>query len=574
MITDVKNVQYLIGLLKQYNISHLVLSAGTKNVPFVHSVENDPFFHCYSVVDERSAAFFALGLIQQLQEPVVISCTSGTATCNYLSAVSEAFYRKLPLIVVTSDRHPYYLNQAEEQMIPQQFLYERVCKKSVNLPVVKDSEDEWYCKRVLNEALLEVTQRCSGPVHINMPLEGSEQEFHTEKLPYVRKWERLRLSDSMEKWAEKAEKLKQAKRVLVIYGQSNPISKDETRQIENFFRKYNCIIAVDQLSNLHCEGALETFFASRTIVKEEFGKYLPDIVITVNGNYLSYIRTFLKANANSFEHWVVCEDGEPVDPFKSLSTIFECSTQYFFKVFAELSKDNISQNSYYDLWKKLIEQTKFPEVPFSDLYAVQQLITRIPANSILNLSNSSSVRIAQHFKLDDSVSVYCNRGTNGIDGSLSTFVGQTAVVDQLSFMIIGDLSFFYDMNALWNNHVKKNARIMLNNNGGATIFHFNIGKDAIPTLDKHTAAEHYAIAKNWVESRGFRYLTASNKEEFDKALPEFLKADSEQPIFFEVFTDKVENAKLLRWVYNSNKSGTAKAKDIAKNTLKKFLVKK
>ncbi len=549
-------VKQLVSLLKQHGISHIVLSPGNRNVPIVHSVENDPFFTCYNITDERSAAFFALGLINELQKPVAICCTSGTAVCNYVSAVSEAFYRKMPLLVITADRNPYYLNQNEDQMVPQSALLSPVCKKSVSLPIDEEEKDNSYSNRLLNEAFLALDHHGKGPVHINIPIEANLAVFEETEIPSVRKIERHDISDS---WQSMADKLKSAKRVLVIYGQSAPATEKLKKDIESFARKYNCVIATDHISNLHCFGAVNTFSVSRFITADKFAEICPDIVITVNGNYVSYIRGLLKSNNKAFSHWLVSESGEVADPFHTLSDIFECSTEHFFKTFAKNGGEDID-NTYLAAWKALDEKVILPEFEYSDIYAVQRLMQNIPDHSILHLANSSSVRLAQHFPVKETVAVYCNRGTNGIDGSMSSFIGQAAISKKLSFLLIGDLSFFYDMNALWNRYVGSNVRILLNNNEGAGIFHFIIGEKKISTLNKNTAAEHFATAKGWVESVGFRYLCATNKEELDEAMREFTARESDKPIFLEVFTKKDEDAHVLSEFYGSKKQETLKDK--------------
>ncbi|MFW6016404.1 MAG: 2-succinyl-5-enolpyruvyl-6-hydroxy-3-cyclohexene-1-carboxylic-acid synthase [bacterium] len=571
MYSDIKNVQILISLLKEYNIKHLVLSPGNRNVPFVHSVENDPFFECYSIVDERSAAFFALGLIQELRKPVAVSCTSGTSICNYTSAVSEAYYQKIPLVVIAADRNPYYLNQQENQMIPQKEILGSICKKSVQLPMIKNEKDFRYCQRLVNEALLEINHNGYGPVHINIPIEEEILSFSTKTLPNTRLIKRLVRSDSDILWMNKVEELKRSNRILIIYGQSITLNSKERDIIEKFTEKYNCIIAVDHLSNLRCKGSVETFNISRIISQDAFENLLPEIVITMNGNYVSYVRGLLKGYKGRFKHWIVSEDGLVADSLESLTDIIECSSSYFFEFFTENAGKNIKENIYYNEWAEMANNIEIPEFPYSDIYAVQKLMEKIPSNSLLHLANSSSVRLAQHFSLDGSITVYCNRGTNGIDGSMSSFIGQASVSNRLSFLLIGDLSFFYDMNAIWNRYAGNNIRILLNNNAGAGIFHFNIGINKVSTLDKHTAVEHTAVAKGWVESMGFKYISARNKKEFDQNLPIFMDDTSDKPIIFEVFTNKEEDANILHNFYDINRSVKDKAIKVAKRAIKSIL---
>ena len=303
--------------------------------------------------------------------------------------------------------------------------------------------------------------------------------------------------------------------------------------------------------------------------EEQIEKLMPEIVINVNGNYLSNLKAKLKANKKRFRSWLISEEGVVEDQFKNLTDIFECTSIEFLDKMQNLAGDVKNDKSYLKTWKEEVQKFEIPdELEYSNLYTVKKLFEKIPENAILNLANSTTPRISNLFDLNKNVPVYCNRGTNGIDGSMSAFIGQSAVTDKLSFLVIGDLSFFYDMNALWNRYVGKNIRIMLNNNEGATLFHFNQGLKQLPTLNNTIAAEHFAKAKGWVESQGFKYLSASNKEEFDKNLEEFVKDNSDTPVFFEVFTDKAKDAEELHKLYEENKDMKTKIKQEIRKIIK------
>jgi 2-succinyl-5-enolpyruvyl-6-hydroxy-3-cyclohexene-1-carboxylate synthase len=563
-----KNAQILIALLKKYSIRDFVISAGTRHIPVVFSIEEDDFFNCYSVVDERSAGFFALGLIEKLKRPVCIICTSGTAAANYVSAANEAFYQQLPLVILTSDRHPYYLNQQEEQCIPQLNLYKDVCKKIVNLPIVRDEKDFWYCSRLVNEALLELEHRNRGPVHINFPIDDNypiEQgtfRFEEENLPEVIKINRLTLEEPLSMWKEKARFLKE-KKVLIIYGQNGVISEEEIKTIESFCEKFNCLIATDHISNLHCAGSLNTFVLNILQTQADFKEVCPDIVITMHGNSLSSIKKKCLAMSKSFQHWHVSRDGEISDPFRCMTDIIECSPKKFFEIFDELVDDKLTERQYFNCWMtqylNKISITDETELKYSSVYAVKGLLSNLPKDSLLHISNSSNVRIASCFPIDNSIEVFCNRGTCGIDGSMSSFVAQAYISECLCFLTIGDLSFFYDMNALWNRYIGKNIRILVTNNAGGALFHTEYYKQikTFPNIDRHVAAEHNTSVRGWAEARGFKYLAAINKEEYDKALKIFLSV-SEQPIILEVFSDKEMDVKQLSTAVNSYRNGTTR----------------
>ncbi len=557
MYSSLKNVQVLVALLKKYDIKHIVISAGTRHTPLVYSVEHDPFFKTYSVVDERSASFFALGMIEELREPVAVCCTSGTAAANYVSAANEAFYQQLPLLLLTADRNHYYMFQQEEQMIPQEGLYSSVCKKVVTLPHVRDEKDFWYCSRICNEALMELRHGEDGPVHINFIVENDYPilqgivRFKEDTLPDVRKIERLTLEDSEDVWKQKANILKNAK-ILIVYGQHSPLDEDEIKVIETFAQKYNCVFSVDLLSNLHTSYTMPTYIMSRTLSKNEMKELCPDILITMNANSVTEIKNRMAQFTMQFEHWHVSAKGEVSDPFKCLPDVVECSPQTFFSKFAALAEGTLEHHTYYEMWKAFYEQigengsVNNELMSYSSMYATQQYLKNIPEGALLHIANSNSIRLANYFDVNKSVVIYGNRGAHGIDGSMSAFIGQAHVSQKLSFLLIGDLSFFYDMNALWNQYVGNNIRILVCNNSGGAIFHTYPNTVNVPTLDDHIAAAHQTSVKEWAVSRGFSYLTADDKDSLDEALPKLLKTQSDCPIILEVFTDMEADAQAIR----------------------------
>lgn len=555
MYSSLRNVQILVALLKKYEVKNIVISAGTRHTPLVHSVEQDDYFKTYSVVDERSASFFAIGLIEELREPVAICCTSGTAAANYVSAANEAFYQQLPLLILTADRNHYYMFQQEEQMIPQENLYSSVCKRVVTLPHVRDEKDFWYCSRICNEALLELRHGEYGPVHINFivendyPLHQGIVRFEQQNLPDVRKIDRLTLEDSEEKWKNKAQLLKKSK-ILIVYGQYGVLNSKDMENLEKFARNYNCVFSVDLLSNLKTDYSVPTFTMCRTLNGPEIEKLCPDILITMNAHSISDIKLRMAQSKDKFMHWHVSAKGEVSDPFKCLPDVIECSPNKFFEKFAELSKEE-SKHTYYEEWKAEYKKIGLngslneEPLPYSSLYATQQFVKNIPEKSLLHIANSNSIRLANYFDVKPNITVYGNRGAHGIDGSMSAFIGQAHISGRPSFLLIGDLSFFYDMNALWNRYVGNNVRILVCNNSGGAIFHSYPNTTNIPTLDEHIAAQHKTSIKGWVTSRGFKYLCANSKDEFNDAFGEFMDLDIESPVVLEVFTDKEVDAQCI-----------------------------
>lgn len=573
MYSNVKNVQLLVAMLKAKKVKNIVVSAGTSHDAIARSLECDDYFKTYNIVDERSAAFFALGLIQELNETVAIVCTAGTAAVNYLTGVTEASRRNLPLVVITADKNPYYYNQFEDQMVDQINLFKSVVKHTVSLPMIKDDKDRWYCERLLNEAFLEINHHGTGPVHINIPIEEGMfaigDTFTTKELPKIKVIERLDVSSDLNKWEEKFRSLKN-KKILIVYGQDYNVTQSRIEKLEKIFRNYNCLISTEKLSNLHCEGAIEMSKVSRMMtVSGEFEQICPDVVISLAGSVAWDGKFALKSNNKKFENWLVSEFGMVQDFYRNLTNIFECSIDEFLEKMSNYEIDE--KNDYYNLCKNLDAKFELPNFEYSNLYVTQKLMNNIPKDSILNLANSSTIRLAQYFDNDPSIKIYCNRGIHGIDGCMSTFIGQSAVTDKLSFLIIGDLTFFYDMNALWNRYVGKNVRIMLVNNSGAALFHFNQGLQKYPTLNENVAADHNATAKGWTESRGFKYLSSTNKEEFDKNLVEFVNPNSDKPIILEVFTKKEEDARLQHEFFEYNLPDSEKLKRNIKSVIKKAI---
>ncbi len=549
MYTNLINVQIIISLLKQYNIKHLVLSPGTRNAPLVHSIETDPFFTCYSIVDERSAAYFALGLSEAIGEPVGFSCTSSTAACNYLPAIQEAYERKIPLIALTADRDWRRLYQMEDQMIDQVNMYTGYVKKSVNLPIVKDSDDVWFCERSVNEALLELERAETGPIQINFQV-SNMGDYSVQELPKYRKINRIRNIDSLEIEEYYRSELKAKSKILVICGQHYSAASNLKEQLEIFSDKYNAVVSYDYFSNIQSDRFLKTVLVTEAMDSRELEEYLPDLVITIGLHVWSFIKYKLQRYAGKFEHWSVSPNGEIKDGLKSLTNIFECEPEIFFQKMNNTNSvtDGIG---YYDLWKKRIDTVKYPDFGFTNFYIISEFTKRIPKDSLLHLSILNAVRLTNFNTIPEPVITFGNLGADGIDGALSTFLGQSSVHEKLSFLVIGDLSFMYDLNATLMN-LRSNQRILLINNFAGAEFHTNFGLEKMPTLNQHIAASHSTRFADWVEMMNVDYLSARNPQELDVALTQFVKPDN-RPILLEVFTDADTDAKTLKAFYALNR---------------------
>ena len=566
MYTELKNYQLIIAMLKKYGVKHLVLSAGSRNVPFVHSVEQDSYFKCYSVVDERSAGYFAIGLAQELNEPVLISCTASTASCNYYPPVAEAFYQNVPLIILTSDRDPQMLGQREDQMINQVDMFKRHTRKSVNLPIIHNSDDEYYCERLLNEALLELNHKGQmGPVHINVPMNSYNKSFIVNKLPEVKKIDRICYEDNDVIWKTKYEQLKNTNKIMIMCGQKNKVSKRLNDAIAKFEEKFNCIVAFDYMSNVNVDGFNTVMLMDNNYIDiPTFNNLLPEIIISFGGQVFSGLKSGMRNTTKKFEHWLIAEDGMVCDLFKGLKDIFECSPEFFFEKMCSFADSNMINNKeYHDLYEKAIDNIVIPELNYSGAYAIKKVVEAIPENSILHLSINDSIRLTNFFKLNKNISVYANIGTYGIDGCMSTFFGQiVANKNKQGYLIIGDLSYFYDMNSMKINSIADNAHILLINNHGGSEFYYN--KTWVDEKsDLHTTARHNTKAEGWVKENNFIYLSAHNKTEFDEIYKKFI--NSKKKVLFEVFTEMKSDADEIYNIYNYSKKHDIKT-DVMRTT--------
>ena len=571
MYTSIKNVQILISLLKEYNIRRIVISPGGNNIPIIHSVETDPFFTCYSVVDERSAAYFAMGLSQVSIEPIGILCTSGTAVCNYMPAVTEAYYQRVPLVVITSDRSPYLLNQLETQKIDQRTIFGSMVAKEVTLPIVKNDDDEWFCSRLINEAF--ISQKIAGnvPIHINVPTVGNVLEFNGDTLPSVSKID-LVTTDEMQDpnvLSKYVGIINKSNRILAVVGENYLESAELARNISTFCSYTSAVCLVDHMSNVEVPSAIPSYRIAETMTDEDFEELSPDLVITLGNNILSNnFKRFLRQKRKTIIHWSVDEAGEVRDVFKSLHAIFRCSSNYFFEHFnCNVNKKGI--NSYYEKWKAAYLNTKFDNLPFSSLSVIKKLAELIPSSSVVHTAILNSTRGMNLFNLKTNIKVFSNIGALGIDGCLSTLIGHSFATDNLCFLIIGDLSFFYDMNSIGIRGIRNNVRILLLNNEGGAEFHFNTGKNCVPTLNDYISVKHNKVAEGWVKSLGFEYIPVRIEEEVEPALLK-LTSESNKPICVELFTDMEKDAMVVKEAI-SNVVSTRSAKNKIKGSLKKIL---
>lgn len=572
-----KTFQVLIPLLKAHNIRHIVISPGSRMREFVIAVEEDSFFTTYNVTDERSASYFAMGISQELEVPVVIVCTSSTATTNYVPGVTEAFYQNVPILVLTGDRDPYMLGQQEDQMINQVGMYDRVVRKSVTLPIVKNDFDKWYAERLINEAILELDHHKKGPVHINVPVPAvvywSKDKEITE-YPSVKVINRYEISDAFTKQLENMRQvLSKKKKILVLAGQNT--STFDEHYLSEFFSKYNCIIHAEHMGNVACSGVLNIAGISEGIRKDAWDEFLPDLVISFHGTFAISRNLKETIRIKNCDHWLIDEEGQVIDAYRNLTSIFECTPNDFFRYFTETApRDAQNDKAYYHLWKNANDSAIEPSLPFSNVYAIHHFVKVLPPHSNLHLSILNSIRLSQYCKLPEDTKTYANVGTDGIDGCMSTFFGQACSTERECFLIIGDLSFFYDMNSLRIKHNRSNCHILLINNHGGNEFY---QQPIVPTTPQGLGASHKNSAKAWAESVGFKYLTAECESDFTTCLSEFVKPNQQAPVLFEIFTDQMidrESVFALKGAYSHATDKNAAVKDTVKAIIGESSVKK
>lgn len=552
MYTHIKGVQILISLLKQYNIRHVVLSPGTRNTALAGSIENDDFFSCYSTVDERSAGFLALGLSEALDAPVCVSCTAATATCNYLPAIKEAYERNIQLVALTADQNAYEMFHMEDQCIDQIDMFRGYVRCAVDVPKVLTDEDYWYSNRRMNEAFLELNHHVKGPIQINYHMSYGLDEISTydvAELPVTRKIDRYSIPFEYQKIAEI---LKTKQRILVVGGSNYQSSDELRRELKTFTERFNCVVIADTYANVYGdnEKILNPRALGDVITQDQISYLAPDLIISFGSIYYSTIKYFISSYKNVAEHWQIAVDGMVNDGYRCLTKVFECRPEMFFAaVNSHYSGDN--DEKYFFRWKKRLEMMHFQKLEFTNMSVINTFCKTIPENSLLHTTVLDSIRMSNYADMKPSIRCFANIGADGIDGALSTYLGQLELEEKNGYLLIGDLSLMYDMNALLQ-EIPANARILVINNYAGAEFHKNFGIERISTLNRHIAAGHNVRIKDCCVKNRFQYLKASNMIELNSCLQEFHQP-STKPILLEVFTDADKDAKALKNYWNENR---------------------
>ena len=560
-------------------IENVIISPGSRNAPLTIAFVNHPDINTLSVVDERSAAFFALGIAQQTRKPVVVLCSSGSALLNYYPAVAEAFYSNIPLVIISADRPKHLIDIGDGQTIRQENVFENHILFSANLKEehtpdssLSDSHRQGKISDVNNSIILnnkliqkvfQSTIEQKGPVHINIPFDEPLYETVEELYGFEFKIEKYNnkilensLLDEVPLEVKALEKFaaiwNNASKKIVLIGANYPNDMLQT-QLDHITKDPSVLVFTETISNVYNNKFINSIDQLIFSIDDDRKKYLqPEVLLTLGGMVVSKrIKQFLRRFQPQY-HWHVDSLNAP-DTYHCLSHHFRISPTLFFSQFFFLTKNKTSD--YQKYWlniknKRQIDHKKYlSTAEYSDLKVFEIILNSLPLNSHLQLSNSSIIRYAQLFDLNNTLQVFCNRGTSGIDGSSSTAIGAAFAQKKQTVFITGDISFFYDSNALWNKYIKKDLRIILINNSGGGIFRFIPGPKSTNALD-YFETPHQLNASYLCEMFGFEYSSSKNQKTLNNQLKSFYK-QSDKPKLLEIFTPSERNDKVLKEYFTS-----------------------
>ena len=544
-----ENVNILTSLLVAHGVSYAVVCPGSRNAPIVHNLVTCPDIDCFSVTDERSAGFYALGMAQATLSPVAVCVTSGTALLNLLPAVAEAYYQHVPLVVISADRPPQWIDQLDGQTLPQQDALGRFVRKAVSLPEPHNEEEHWFCNRLVNEALLAARQRGDGPVHINVPLTEPLYEFTVDSLPDERMITYAAPCVDKRLITECAGMFWKASRPMVVVGQSSKekLIADDFAEISGF------AVVLNEALSIGC-GACH--FDELLCQEQLSDDLVPDFLLYVGDTLVSRrMKQFLRKLPKDVPVWAISEDGAVHDTFKSLCGVIEGHPADAIASLGDLApmKRRKGTSPFFDRWDELLAETdeKIEDFTpgYSQMAAVKCLEEMLDDDDdfVTHYANSMSVRLANIYACHY---VFCNRGVNGIEGSLSTAAGFSLETDQTVYCVLGDLSFFYDSNALWNEELRGNLRILLLNNGGGGIFEKFEGLQGSAARERFVMAKHHASAEGICQSYQVAYRAAHNMDELEEGIYWLQQEQGERPMLLEVFTDSANDAKIMKAYYD------------------------
>ncbi|NOX86072.1 MAG: 2-succinyl-5-enolpyruvyl-6-hydroxy-3-cyclohexene-1-carboxylic-acid synthase [Chlorobi bacterium] len=552
MTSDKKSVSLLTDIFVKKGLSDIVISPGSRNAPLIIAFTNQPGIRALSVVDERSAAFFALGMAQQTGKAVGIACTSGSAVLNYAPAIAEAYYQKIPLLVLTADRPPELIDVGDGQTIRQKEVYRNYVKESFELPCVADDPANFRITEEMINRAIDLTQFPEpGPVHINIPLREPLYGT-TDRQPEGKAYDsKIAMPVAAEKQLEEiAENWNRSEKILLIAGQMTP-DKQLNKYLSELAKQDNVAVLTETTSNLndgHFLDCIDNIVS--TISEEEVERFQPELLITFGGQVVSKMLKKLLRQHPPEKHWHLSPSGEEMDTYFVLTGVAPIKPEAFFRFISE--KTIPVPSGYASTWKERkarVEKRRndyLKTITYSDLQVFDVLLNEIPGSTILHLGNSTPVRYSQLFGSIPKFIYHSNRGVSGIDGQVSTAAGTAFISKKINTIVTGDLGFLYDSNALMNKNLTPNLKIIVINNGGGGIFRFIPGPDNSPQLETFFEAKHNWRAEKIAEAFDVPYFKAETLQELKSVLPAFYKNDFSRPALLEIFTPAETNAKVLK----------------------------
>ena len=596
-LSNKPSIRNLVEICAKKGIKQVIISPGSRNAPLIISFSNHGSFQCLSISDERVAGFFALGIAQQTRKPVIITCTSGTASLNFAPAIAEAFYQKIPLLILTADRPTEWIHQGEGQSIQQRNVFANYVKRSYELPQeATDKDGLWSSNRIVCEAIDQTTQSGGGPVHLNIrfrePLydiadyQGAALPKIIDTLPIEKKLPENQLEALTKEW-------RKADKKMILCGLL-PLEKEN--RLNQFLKKINkdssVIVLAETTANIFGKKFITNFDGVLTTISDkEITAFQPDLLVTIGGSFISKkIKLFLRKHQAKI-HWHFENIDYHLDTFQSLNhTIPLNPISFFEQLFGYLPptpkgeltptfnresffplKDadsplgvggkSVNLSTYQNLWLKrkkkvFVRQKKYLKtLQWSDLQAFNIILPKLPKGTNLHLGNSTPVRYMQLFEPNSAIIYNSNRGVAGIDGCTSTAVGAAFITEKPTTIITGDIAFFYDSNAFWHSHLSPKLRVILINNGGGNIFRFIKGPDTTEQLDQYFETHHEQSAKYIAKTYNLNYFVAENEKELKEVLADFYKKqNNNHPAILEVNTPRLESAEVWREYYKVLKS--------------------
>lgn len=547
-------VRNLVETCVAKGIKNAVISPGSRNAPLSITFNRHPEVSTTVIVDERCAAFYALGIAQQTNKTVALVCTSGTAALNYAPAIAEAYYQKIPLLIITADRPAEWVDQMDGQTIRQDKLYENYIKKSFCLPTEPSTGEEiWHCNRIFSEAVESTYYPEAGPVHINFPLREplyQTKDYSKTPLPQIfstistlLELPPIEIDELKRKWLHYP-------KVMILSGLLHP-NKKINDLLNTIARQNHVTVLTETTSNLfgeHFNRSIDRLLAG--INETNVTNFQPDLLVTIGGPVVSKkIKAFLRQNPPK-EHWHVNASNDYIDTFQHLSVIIPVSPEKFLPAFTSLNGTGHYKKLWTDLDASLLRKFNsfISTIKFSDLKAFQMILNIIPQKSNLQLANSTAVRYSNLFDNVASRAINCfsNRGTSGIDGTISTAIGAASSCTDLTTVITGDLSFFYDSNALWISPMPQNLRIIIINNKGGNIFRIIDGPSKTTELSEFFEAKHHLNASKIAQTFGLDYIICHNEGDLKKGLNSIYEPSYQKACVLEIDTDNELTPEILK----------------------------